>query len=183
MTSLIYARSKHTSDSSSTKAVSCALRVEVDRLSTHEVIPARTSHIATLSSLGKMFGTSPELSMLLMSSTKDSLIICVSENKKVTGMLQRPVVCTQGGRRSGCTHSCVRLCIRGARGPTLTTAGLSPPTLWFSSDPVGFILILLWVHGVGPWPSTNASTQEDIPPSEAIRGTRPRRSQPKKRVG
>lgn len=49
-----------------------------------------TSQMTTLSSLAKMFGTSPELSMLLMSSTNDSLMIWVSENKKAIGVLQPP---------------------------------------------------------------------------------------------
>lgn len=47
-----------------------------------------TSQMTTLSSFAKMFGTSPELSMLLMSSTKDSLMIWVSENRKAIGVLQ-----------------------------------------------------------------------------------------------
>lgn len=49
-----------------------------------------TSQMATLSSLGKMLGTSPELSMLLMSSTNDSLMIWVSENKNAIGVFPVP---------------------------------------------------------------------------------------------
>ena len=43
-----------------------------------------------MSSVSIMFGTSPELRMLLMSSRKDSLTICVSENRKTTGLASQP---------------------------------------------------------------------------------------------
>lgn len=58
------------------------------RAQNHQSVQCHTSQMTTLSSLAKIFGTSPELSMLLMSSTKDSLIIWVSENKKATGVLR-----------------------------------------------------------------------------------------------
>ena len=38
-----------------------------------------------MSSVSMRLGTSPALSMLLMSSRKDSLTICVSEKRKTTG--------------------------------------------------------------------------------------------------
>lgn len=46
--------------------------------------------MATRSSFGKMLGTSPELSMLLMSSTNDSLMIWVSEKRKAKGVFPVP---------------------------------------------------------------------------------------------
>ena len=43
-----------------------------------------------MSSVSIMLGTSPELRMLLMSSRNDSLTICVSENRKTTGLASQP---------------------------------------------------------------------------------------------
>ena len=43
-----------------------------------------------MSSGAIMLGTSPELRMLLTSSSIDSLTICVSENRKTTGLFSQP---------------------------------------------------------------------------------------------
>ena len=43
-----------------------------------------------MSSVSIRLGTSPELRMLLMSSSIDSLTICVSEKRKTTGLLTHP---------------------------------------------------------------------------------------------
>mmetsp|Transcript_25199 Transcript_25199/g.84728 ORF Transcript_25199/g.84728 Transcript_25199/m.84728 type:complete len:321 (-) Transcript_25199:604-1566(-) len=49
-----------------------------------------SSQMATFSSFGKRFGTSPEFNMLLMSSTNDSEFICVSLNKNTSGRSPAP---------------------------------------------------------------------------------------------
>ena len=54
---------------------------------------AATRHVsitAARSSYGNRFGTSPELSRLLMSSTYDSSLICESENKNTHGLPLAP---------------------------------------------------------------------------------------------
>ena len=70
---------------------------------------AATRHVsitAALSSYGNRFGTSPEFSRLLMSSTYDSSLICESENKNTHGLPFAPAS-RQNRFRSSFHSTCV----------------------------------------------------------------------------
>mmetsp|Transcript_2342 Transcript_2342/g.7646 ORF Transcript_2342/g.7646 Transcript_2342/m.7646 type:complete len:237 (+) Transcript_2342:4635-5345(+) len=78
---------------SRTRAMKWALMLSLVSTTPAALQCGRTSRrIFSHSSLAKRLGTSPELRMLLMSSTKDSTTICVSANRKTTGVPSQPVM-------------------------------------------------------------------------------------------